>query len=104
MPNGLKNRTQRFFLDVYPVQGQSPSNSKASRIGDAPGVPDPLWLAVVVVAVVVAAAVIAVVSFVDYNYNGDIYHIHFNGSYIMYHTITKYNEPWFLDLGLTPLV
>ena len=63
-----------FFLDVYPVQGQSPSNSKASRIGDAPGVPDPLWLAVVVVAVVVAAAVIAVVSFVDYNYNGDIYH------------------------------
>jgi hypothetical protein len=46
------------------VQGQSPSKSQASHIGDAPGVPDPRWLAVVV------AAVVAVVSLVDYS--GDV--------------------------------
>jgi hypothetical protein len=45
------------------VQGQSPSKSQASHIGDAPGVPDPRWLAVV-------AAVVAVVSLVDYS--GDV--------------------------------
>ena len=47
------------------VQGQSPSKSQASHIGDAPGVPDPRWLAFV------AAAVVAVVSLVDYS--GDVY-------------------------------